>query len=226
MLLTFGRFQAFCEEAAPSRDPEVIFENANPRATTEGGKIIAEAARHFEEITQRKIGEWTIRISFEEEVSVQGMNLIGNEHLRGVTMHSAHSSTIRIAVRKNSNWDRVLAHEVVHTFVRATYGTANNTTLNEGLAEYVAAQIFPAEVRRDLYNAKWGRGRFSQNLCPYVEGYRFCSEHARDADFANFIAQEITGSANSYILLNYKWKLSANNQQQQSTSAHQTIPAP
>ena len=193
------------EKAATSgSNLQVVFENTDSEAAEEGKKIIAQCAARFEEITHRKLSEWTVQIRFEEKIQTRGMALAGHDGLRGVTTHSKTASTIRIAIGNKSNWGRILAHEVTHAFVRNAYGPALNDTLNEGLAEYMAEQLYPSEVHRDMHNASWGR--FSEKLLPYVEGHRFCCEHATDRAFPSFFANEIKQGTSSYDCLAYEWK--------------------
>ncbi len=193
--------------ATPALKMHVTFENAGSDVTEEGEKIIARCAAKFEEITHRKLGEWSINICFEQQIRARGANLTSADHLRGVTTHGSASSTIRIATGQRSSWGRILAHEVTHAFVRNAYGTAVNTTLNEGLAEYMAEQFYASEVHRDLHNAQWGH--FSEKLLPYVEGHRFCSEHVEDHEFPEFFAKEIKKGTSSYNCLAYEWKMIA-----------------
>lgn len=184
------------------------FENVDPEVSAEGMKIISECARRFREVTHHKAGDWTVRVCFVEKIHAHGMNLCSHGQLRGVTRHGCDGSTIQIATRlaagQRSSWERVLAHEVVHALVREAYGNTSNTTLNEGLAEYIAGQMFPSEVRRDLHNAVWGAS--SQALIPYVEGHRFCSEHGEEKDFADFFAKAIKTNDIGYDGLAHEWQ--------------------
>lgn len=181
----------------------IAFENMDEEAAAEANKIVAECAARFERITGKKVGDRNVRLRFEDSLRMPGQALAGGGEVRGATTHSADSSTVRISTRSRSRWQRVLAHEIVHVFIRDAFGQAPNKTLNEGLAEYVASQLYCGEVQRDLQSAR--RGKFNQALLPYIEGHRFCAEHAEDAAFAKFFAREIRSSDTSYETLTHLW---------------------
>ena len=173
--------------------PQVVFENTDAETEVLGRKIIAITAERFEKITGTHVGKLPVIVKFTDEIVFGDASRISSGRVQGVTLYDRDSCTIQIAKKRISTFGRVLAHEVTHVFVREAFGQAFNRTLNEGLAEYLAAQEFPAEVERDMRNAS-AKGFVPQALRTYVDGHRFCKHFAEDANFAAFFASEIKKS--------------------------------
>ncbi|MBI4025606.1 MAG: hypothetical protein HY360_11550 [Verrucomicrobia bacterium] len=185
----------------------ISFVNANPDDIEEGRRIAAVVSRLFEQITLHRVGSRSIYVCFSNSMAFGEMSLSGEGRVQGTTVHQANCSTIQISNSRTSSWGRVFAHELTHVFVREAYGRSLNRTLNEGLAEYIAAMLFSSEVRRDLRNAT--RGPTAAALRPYVEGFRFIAEHVADERLPAFLESEMKTGDGSYRSLREAWDRSA-----------------
>ncbi len=194
------------QETSPNRISgiQIAFEDAPTDVIEKGPDLVAETADRFEQVTKRKIGHMPIRVKFVERISMDGVSEKISKHIQGMTYYTEDECSVHISKRRISSWGRVLSHEVVHVFVYETYGRSQNRLLNEGLAEYLAEKAFPSEVRRDLRNAI-NSVSMASTLNPYVDGYRFISEHATDENFSKFFASEIKNRFTSYELLQRAW---------------------
>ena len=177
-------------------EPQVVFEDADAETEALGRKIVLITAERFEKITGVRVGKLPITVKFTDEIIFGDASRVSAGRVQGVTLYEKDSCTIQIAKKRISTFGRVLAHEVTHVFVREAFGQAFNRTLNEGLAEYLAAQEFPAEVERDMRNAG-AKGFVPQALRTYVDGHRFCKHFAEDENFAAFFASEIKKSTHA-----------------------------
>jgi len=188
---------------------KIIFEGESSRRNKEAEKIIAEAAQYFEEITSQSLNKTSrdkipIRIRFESS-PLKSENRIHegiDDRIQGITYHSRKESRIVISKRYAANWERILAHETVHVFVRAVYGRAINQILNEGLAEYIAEKVFPTKTHLNPKTAI-----FDERFRPYSEGFRFCEQYATDPYFSDFFALEIKKPGHSLRNLIKLWDL-------------------
>ncbi len=202
LLVGCGFEQVFAEEKGSSCNdasqvaPQATFENTDKETEILGRKIIAITAERFEKITGVHVGKLPVTVRFAEEIVFGDASRVSSGKVQGVTLYDRDSCTIQIAKKRISTFGRVLAHEVTHVFVREAFGQALNRTLNEGLAEYMAAQEFPSEVERDMRNAA-AKGFVPQGLRTYVDGHRFCKSFAEDANFAAFFAREIKKSTHT-----------------------------
>jgi len=184
---------------------QVIFENATPEMEELGKKIIDVTANRFEKKTGKKVGNTTIYVQFVETTALGDHSRTTAGKVQGVTIYRPTSCTIQISTKRSSTFGRVLAHEVTHVFVREVFGKAANSTLNEGFAEYLAAQEYPSEVKRDMKAAASQRV-LSCNLKPYVEGHQFCERFADDVRFPEFFASQISSKETSgYQALKQAW---------------------
>ena len=187
--------------------PQTPIECDNPQFETEAKDLIAQAAQYFEKLTGQAVGHRAIQIHFVNRPSTGDAIHVGGGDVEGVTFHVKTDSIIEISRKHPDRWKRILAHEVTHVFVQEAFGPVKNRTLSEGLAEYVADNFFPNQVRNDFYKAS--NAKFVllvAKLQPYVDGFRFVSQHARDSRFAEFFAIESKNPAtNTSRLLNNAW---------------------
>lgn len=183
--------------------PRVTFENLPDDQRELADEIIVRVTRCFMEISHEAVGTMPIRVRFTPTLSMGENSHTAAGHIQGVTVHEADSSTIEISTSRTSSWGRIFAHELTHALARATYGKANNRTLSEGLAEYVASELFPTEVGDDMRNIRLGRS--TPVLRSYLDGFRFVAQHALDKRFAAFLKSTIKDSTMSLSELRDAW---------------------
>lgn len=149
-----------------------------------------------------------VDLSGRKHISMQMLNMRGLSvwtkgcKLEGMTVGSAGEYVIKIVDQSGLNFNRVLAHEMTHVYVKQSFGEGSNQMLNEGLAEYIASLQYAFDVTGDLKNAEKSTVR---QLQPYVIGYQFCKEHAREKQFADFFQKELDSNHSSYGSLKKAW---------------------
>lgn len=204
LILTAVVRGGFEEPVAKTSRPgtAISFVNSDSRSESESREIIAQAAARFTRVTGMEVGYYPIIVDFVEEIPRGIRGVLSRQ--QGSTTFRPAGATVAIAVRGPQTCGRILAHEVAHVFTREAYGDVENPTLREGLAEWIAGQAYPSEVRENMRNAR--RGGTPPSLVPYVDGYQFCHRHAEHKDFATFYEQQVHSKTTSYDALEKLWE--------------------
>jgi hypothetical protein len=205
--LSLACFSLVIADESDRPDPKrsISFDQAKPKVLEDSKQIVAETTGVFEKFTGKQAGANPIQIFVTDHLMSQGQAVrAGQGQVQGVTFYGNDGYIIQISSRRTSSLGRVLAHETTHVLVREVYGKVENTLLSEGFAEYLADQIFPAEVRAQM-RATQGK-IIPPSMRPYVEGYRFVYNHADDPMFKDFLAVELKNPASSGRDLENRWK--------------------
>jgi hypothetical protein len=202
LVLFFSAVRTYSEQ---TELPPINFEGATPKRVEEAQKIMVEIEGHFQKVFHKKVKPPLVDIQLLETLRGNGMNCSYEGHLEGVTLFTDSTCVIQISTQRTSTWGRILAHEMGHVLIHQAYGQPSNLWLNEGIAEYLAGESFPSEVRT-AYRKNASQRLLPIQVIPYVEGLRFCNSHAEDAKFPGFFEVEIKNSVKSVEELVTKWE--------------------
>lgn len=195
---------AFADQVLPASKNETTVRRADPAIGSEAQLIVEKVALLFTRITGVSVDGIPVRIQFVDNLKDGDKIITEGGHVEGITHYPQMGPLIEIANDRSSSWQRVLAHEVTHVFVNQVYGRAYNSTLNEGLAEFIAEAVSPDEVRSSMKKLS-KRSSLEAQYRPYLEGFRFCKEHAEDERFPEFLASEIQSRNSPYPVLKALW---------------------
>ncbi len=182
---------------------QLTFAGLSPEMQIAARRVVVATGARFDRLFGTSVGRMptVVRWVAAEEVACGGEEIGG---MSGLCVVREGRAEILVATRANAAVAAILAHEATHAFLAEAFGAVRDPFLNEGLAQWFAAQAWPP-LRNELRHL-WLKGGPRTSSSPYVAGFHWIEEHVERPGFGEFVKTGRDATSKNVDDLEKRWR--------------------
>lgn len=192
-----------CSGAEEPAFGQLTITDLSPEMQIAARRVVVATGARFDRLFGTSVGRMPMAVRWvaAEEIARGGEEIGG---MSGLCVVREGRAEILVATRANAAVAAILAHEATHAFLAEAFGTVRDPFLNEGLAQWFAAQAWPP-LRNELRHL-WLKGELRTAASPYVAGFHWIEEHVERPRFAEFVRAEGGAISKNVDDLEKRWR--------------------